>query len=272
MQGSPVPPDPLQRLQREFQAYVLGRDPAVLASVRATGRADAATRMDVYADGYAIRLVEALQSDYPGLAALAGPEDFETLARAYVAATPSGFRNLRWYGGALPGFVAQTPPWCGRAGLADMASFEWAMSLSFDAADAAPMRREDLAGLAPEDWPHMRLAVHPAVQVVTLRSNAPAAWSAQARGEPLPALVANGEPASWLLARRELQVRFRVMAPDEAAALMRVRAGEPFGQWCDAFAGDDGEAEEGRAAERAVQCLLQWLADGALAGFSVSDV
>ena len=41
----------LARLQREFQDYVLQRDPAVLQHVLGTGTADAVTRMDVYADG-----------------------------------------------------------------------------------------------------------------------------------------------------------------------------------------------------------------------------
>jgi hypothetical protein len=269
----PLPPDlstssprALDSLQRQFQAYVLRREPAVLERVRATGKADAATRMDVYADGYVIRLLEALQTDFPGLAALAGADDFERLGRAYIEAHPSRYRNLRWYGGALPDFLAAAPAWRERAGIADMARFEWAMSLSFDAADAEAMQREHLATVAPDDWPNLKFAVHPAVQTVGLRYNVAPAWSAQARGEALPAMQAAEQPVTWLLTRRQLQVRFRAMAADEAAAFERLREGETFAQWCEVLAATVGE--DG-AAVRAVQCLGQWLADGALAGWTL---
>ena len=127
----------LARLQREFQAYVLHRDPAVLQHVLGAGAADAATRMDVYADGYPLRLLEALQTDYPGLRAITGGQDFEALGRAFIAACPSTLRNLRWYGERLSPFLETSPPWSDRCELADMARFEWAMACSFDALDAA---------------------------------------------------------------------------------------------------------------------------------------
>ena len=71
----------LARLQREFHDYMLHRDPAVLQHVVGTGAADAATRMDVYADGYSLRLLEALEEDYPGLKAIAGSRVNHLLGR-----------------------------------------------------------------------------------------------------------------------------------------------------------------------------------------------
>jgi hypothetical protein len=262
----PRPAPELARLQREFQQYVLGGAPAVLQHVLGIGPADAETRMNVYAGGYVLRLLEALEADFPGLKAIAGDEAFRTLGRAYIAAHPSRFRNLRWYGGALPRFLASSAAWSERPELADMARFEWAMAASFDALDAACLNREALTRVAQRDWPRLRFIVHPAVQRVGLSTNVTRAWSAQARGEELPPLRRDPAPTAWLLTRRRLQVRFRPMAAEEATAFDRLAARAGFGQWCGELAPLVGQE---RAAERAVEWLNQWLADGALAGFAL---
>jgi Putative DNA-binding domain len=255
----------LARLQREFQNYVLQRNPAVLEHILGTGTADAGTRMDVYADGYALRLLEALETDYPGLKAVAG-EDFDALGRAFIAACPSTCRNLRWYAEPLAQFLATNPVWADRPELADMARFEWAMGTSFDALDAACLSREALTGVSVENWPRLSFIVHPAVQRVELKSNVTRVWAAQARGEELPAVRREATPTTWLLTRRRLQVRFRAMTSEEAIAFSRLAARVGFGQWC----GELGDVVgEDRAAERAVEFLNQWLADGALAGFAL---
>jgi Putative DNA-binding domain len=256
----------LARLQREFQDYVLRRDPAVLQHVLATDPADATNRMDVYADGYWLRLLEALEEDYPGLKAIAGDRDFEALGRAFIAACPSTFRNLRWYGEGLAHLLAASPDWSDRPELADMARFEWAMCASFDALDAACLSREALAGVSPENWPRLSFIVHPAVQRVELKTNVTRAWSAHSRGEELPPLRREPTATTWLLTRRHLQVRFRAMTLEEAAAFDRLAGRASFAQWC----GELGETVgERRAAERAVELLNQWLSDGALAGFAL---
>jgi hypothetical protein len=256
----------LARLQREFQHYVLHRDPAALQHVQESGAVDAATRMNVYAEGYELRLLEALETDYPGLKAIAGGPVFEALGRAYISAHPSTFRNLRWFGARLSHFLETSSDWSDRIELADMARFEWAMATSFDALDAACLSREAVTRVPKDDWPRLAFIVHPAAQRVELRTNVTRAWSAHARGEPLPALQRDPAATSWLLTRRRLKVRFRAMTPEEATAFDRLAARAGFGQWC----GEVGElVGEERAPTLAVELLNQWLADGALAGFAL---
>ena len=267
MKPGQAPGGALAGLQREFQDYVLWRAPAVLEKVRATGRADAATRMDVYADGYVLRLVEALRTDYPGLVAIAGSEAFEALARAFIARHPSAVRNLRWYGANLAPFIEAAPPWSERCELAEMARFEWAMAGCFDAPDAPSLDREALAAVDADHWPVLVFSVHPAARRLALKSNVAAAWSAQARGEPCPSVRLDPCASAWLLTRRQLQVRYRAMAPEEAQAFDSLAAGASFAQWC----GQLGEAVgQDAAPARAVQCLGQWLAEGALSGLSLA--
>ena len=93
-------------LQDQFQRYVLTGEKGILSAVVDGPRLDASGRLDVYAHGYRLRLIEVLDADYPALHTLAGDELFEQLARAYIAAHPSVFPNARWFGIHLPHFLA----------------------------------------------------------------------------------------------------------------------------------------------------------------------
>jgi len=67
-------------------------------------------RLDVYAAGYALRLVACLTEDYPALCALWGQPLFETFARAYILDHPPATRSLFDVGRAFPGYLERTRP------------------------------------------------------------------------------------------------------------------------------------------------------------------
>ena len=50
-------------LQRAFQDYLLATSDTFQGAVRDTSKADRITLLDVYRDGYALRLIEVLTSD-----------------------------------------------------------------------------------------------------------------------------------------------------------------------------------------------------------------
>src|SRR5258708_29678502 len=101
----------LADLQRAFQDYLLASSEGFAAAVRDTKKADRTTLLDVYRDGYALRLIEVLTNDYPGVMAMAGPAAFDHLARAYIVAPPSRHPSVRWFGPPLADFTAGTPPY-----------------------------------------------------------------------------------------------------------------------------------------------------------------
>ena len=111
----------LADLQRAFQDYLLARSDGFAGAVRDTRKADRQTLLGVYRDAYALRLIEVLTNDYPGLMAMAGPADFDRMARAYIAAHPSHHPSVRWFGARLAGFLASTAPYSGLAAAAEMA-------------------------------------------------------------------------------------------------------------------------------------------------------
>jgi len=64
-----------------------------------------------------LRLLEALQTDYPALHAALGDEDFEQLCFAFIAAFPSTYPNLRWFGANMDAYLKATPPSEGSTGV-----------------------------------------------------------------------------------------------------------------------------------------------------------
>ncbi|MGQ0509637.1 MAG: HvfC/BufC N-terminal domain-containing protein [Betaproteobacteria bacterium] len=252
----------LASLQRRFQRHVLRPGRAMSGEVTQTPRAGAARRLSVYADGYRARLTEALSSDYPAVRAVLGPVRFEAAMRGFVESCPSRHRNLRWYGGDLARFLEHAPRWRRRPLLAELARFEWALGLAFDAADAPLASAADAARVPPADWPGLRLRLQPSVQLLVLRSNAPMVWRAAVENRTVPA-AARRRHATWLVWRQGHESFYRELSPAEARALGAAKRGCDFAAIAESLQRLAGAR---RAAQAAAQYLHNWLAEGLVAG------
>ena len=244
----------LATLQKQFQDSVHHFTPDIDTEIVGTERVDVATRVAIYSNGYRLRILEALASDYPGLKALASDEAFDTLGRIYINSHPSRFFNLRWYGGKLEVFLreeySEQPAW------GDMAAFEWAMGLAFDAPDAPTVTFEAMAALPPDAWPALTFALHPSVKRLDLVWPVPESWKATNADQPLPLLEQTAEPGHWLLWRRDLAAYFRSIGADEAWAIDAVTAGSNFAEICEGLAQWVGED---RVALHAASLLRNWV-------------
>ena len=223
----------LHVLQREFQEYVLSGTRAIAARIEPGRLGDHERRLGIYYDGYRLRLIEALGTDFEALNAVLGDEEFKQACASFVEATPSPFRNLRWYGAQLPMFLRDRAPWSEQPWLSEIARFEWALTLAFDAADEPHTRFEELAALPGEAWSTLRFRLHPSVQLLQLRGNAPAFRKAVDAGEPLPGPELAPVAVDWLIWRKDLSVHFRSLAEPEAWALEAAQAGESFPALCE---------------------------------------
>ena len=249
----------LASLQRAFQRHVYRPGRAMERAVLATPQANAGRRLGVYAGAYRARLVEALGNDYPALHAVLGEHAFDRAMRRFIAARPSRTSNLRWYGGQLASFLARSPRWGRRPLLADLARFEWALGLAFDAADAPLVGPEEAARVSAADWPGMRLRLHPSVQRLWLRSAAPQAWTRHILGRGAPVDGSRRPESAWLVWRKDQEPFFRALPPEEAWALGAAARGRSFGALCQGIRRFVGGAH---AAQRAAQLLKGWLVEG----------
>ena len=99
----------------------------------------AADRVDIYRGMYPMRMVEALQTDYPGVAWALGEDRFRQLVWDYVQVHPSRSWTLNRLGDAFPEFVRRTArrP---RLFLAELATLERELCRVFEAEEVEPFQ------------------------------------------------------------------------------------------------------------------------------------
>lgn len=234
----------LQTIQADFQA-------CVLADGQGGGE-----RMAIYRNAYRSRLRDALCEAYDKTWSYAGDELFIELADSYRAAHPSTFRNLRRFGDGFAAHVAHHL--AEHPAVAELAAFEWALGIAFDAPDARPVSQEDLKDVPFEAWPALVFAFHPSLQIVEMGHNSVALWQALDAGVEPPDMTASPAPVCWAVWRRDNQPHFRSLDDFEARVLREVGSGQSFGDVCARAASDDD------AMLRMAACLQNWLAQAML--------
>ncbi len=258
----------LRRLQEDFQAYVLQPNNRMNAHIVSTQRLSAKARLAVYADAYRLRLVEVLESHYPGVRALVGDEAFNRLGYAYIDVYPSHHPSVRWFGQHLATFLRDTAPYREDPVLSEMAAFEWTLTLAFDAADGDVVGLTEVAALAAEAWPGMRLQFQPSVHRLDLRRNVPAVWKSIDAGETPDPTEISEWPIAWLLWRQDLKTYFRSLDVDEAWAIDTVmRADCTFADLC---AGLCEWIDAQNVAQHAAGLLKRWIVDGLIAHLEIT--
>jgi hypothetical protein len=256
----------LGELQQRFLAAVTGgvaegapvaADPALLALVRRQGTLGAVERLQIYADMYRTRLLDALRDDFPRARAVVGDPVFDALAGRYLAHRPSTHPSVRHVGGGFADHLAgeaEAPPF-----LADLAGLEWARVEVFDAPDPEPLRLADLATVAPDDWAAFCLRPIAACRVVEASWPVHEIWAAAADENASP-VDPRPAPTTLRVWREEWSVSHAAMGAVEVQAFRALQRGEPFGAICAAV---DLPLEA--AAREVGGVLLRWLEDGVLA-------
>lgn len=253
-------------LERDFQRCVLKNDLDMGGQVVSTAQADAAERVRIYAEAYRLRLLEVLQDNYTGLHGLLGDEEFDRLARAYIDAHPSTHPSVRWFSRHLEDFLRHTEPYDAHPYLAEMAAFEWAQGLVFDAADEHIAGLEAMASVPPDAWAGLSFTLHAAVQRLSLRWNMPQVWQTLEAGET-PELQQTEAAAAWLLWRAELLTHWRSLNEDEAWALDAVKDGKNFSELCEGLC---QWHDASTVAMQAASFLKRWLTDGLITAIHVN--
>ena len=256
---APLNPAPLNlaQLQNDFQAYLLdsNKGAAFTKKIVNDKKVGVKKRLGIYADGYRLRIIEALSSAYPVLKAWLGDNLFDKTVRSYIDQYPSTYRNMRWVGDAMCEHVTKTLP--KHLIAAEIAQFEWALSLAFDAEDAPVLSLQDLATIAPENWGDLRFKFHPAVQLLSPKYNVILVWQALNINETPPKATQINEPC--VVWRKDLNSHYRSLELAEYAAIQAVISGDSFGELCENL---QENATEEVATMQAAQYLASWLNGG----------
>lgn len=244
-------PEDLPALQAALFARITGLpvgDAARAASlVAGDARASAERRLQVYADMYRLRIAEALESQFPRVAAALGADELASLSVAFVADVPSRHPSLREIGRGFAAWLAGVRP-----ELAGLARLEWARADVFDAVDQRTLTVEALRALPPDRFAALPMRLVDAHRLVDLDATALALWGAAEQPD------ATGGALVW---RQDVTVYHRALAAAERGALDAVARGTTFGAICERLA--IGHSDE-QAAAQAFSWLSTWAMDGLL--------
>ena len=241
----------LQECFFELATRAPGARPAAECFV-STPALSAEARLDIYANMFVWRQIDALREDFPKLAQLLGDEGFYTTAESYLRAYPSTHPSLAQLGSHFASFLAESPG--PRPDLADLAAVEWARCEVFEEAHvlvATP-------ALVSEPEPaQVVLRTVPALRLLSLRHDVPSLWKDLEGGKEGP--PPRPQPSAVAVWRKEFGVFHVRIAPEEAVALKRAMSSATLGEICEAF------AEREDAVQAALSAVASWFAEGWIA-------
>ena len=253
----------LEQIQTDFQAFLIDetKGAAFKGRIIDDAKVGAAKRLGIYYDAYRFRIIEALATAYPKLHVMLGDDLFDKTARSYIDQYPSTYRNMRWVGGNMQAHLQQTLPQHPIA--AEMAAFEWGLSLAFDAEDAPIITLGDLAEVPPEIWADLKFVFHPSLHLLPLQWSVVQIWNALDKEETPPAIAKTDEPCLiWRVGtdlNSGLNSHFRSLEAAEFSAIQLAISGASFGVLCEQF--QENLSEE-QATIQAAQYVSTWLSDG----------
>jgi hypothetical protein len=227
-------------------------------------------RLELYSQGYWIRILRVLREDFAGLRALLGRAAFERLATAYLTDCPPDTFDLRRLGDRLEAWLARHlshAPGRERAAL-DMVRLESAEIAARDAGEWPSLA--ELTGLGDDPCfqlqPHLRLLrlAYPVDRLLTdLRRRNDGSAAVQpmprhhARRPPLP------QPETVCLAvhRRDGMIYFKRLEPAAFVVLRGLQQGRPLSDALQT-AVDHSREDVRQIAPRLQQWFAEWAALG----------
>lgn len=253
----------LKTIQQEMLSWLQHRDEAIKSHVGGTTKVPAETRLNIYANAYRFRLIEALQDTFPALHTLLGDEEMFKLGNAYIDAWPSKHFSIRYFGHQLAHFLDQAESYKAQPVLAEMAHFEWLLRDAFDAADTQSMKLEELQAIEAPFWPDLKFTFHPSLQRLDLNYNTPQLWQAIDSGQPPIEIEKNDYPLPWCIWRKDLRTLYRSLPVDEAWAMDALRENRTFAAIC---TGVCEWVDEQHAASRVAGFIQTWSKEGLISG------
>lgn len=120
--------------------------------IRPSKTLTAVERVGVYQGMYLLRMIEALEGDYPGVAHFLGDEEFADLVTRYVAVHPSTSYTFNRLGRGFPEFIRVSRSVRKKGFVADLARLELAVTEVFDAPESPAWPADEVARLPQDAW------------------------------------------------------------------------------------------------------------------------
>lgn len=221
----------LRELQAQFVRASVHHDAGLLSGMLvADDSINSADRLSVYHHNIMGGLAAALGDTFSATRKLVGDDFFATMARAYVQQSLPDTGDINRYGAGFAAFVAGFPPARTLAYLAEVAAFEWAWNTSFLAEDDAPLRPDEVAAIASEDYPALRLKGRHSVQLLHVHYPVDAIWRFCEQDGPAPEIIS--APRYLMLHRPHVAVEITALDAAAFAALQTLLQGDTLEAAC----------------------------------------
>jgi hypothetical protein len=254
----------LRQLQDSFLGHLLGKPSDLVNQIESTADTSAQQRIDIYASGYRLRLKEALETDFEQLHAYLGDEQFNQLMDVYIDRHQSHHTSLRYYSQYMLSLLSECSPYSEMPVLFELAQIEQSFNHSFDAADCDCIGTDELAQLAPEAWPEIKLQFHDSVQLISCDYNSFQIWKALSEETTPPEL--KHEVTTWVIWRKDLVSRYRALSDEEASIFKLGILHNDFSSMCESLI-EHFEAHE--IPQQAVGFLQTWINEKMVCALSV---
>ncbi|MBV1863119.1 MAG: DNA-binding domain-containing protein [Rhodobacteraceae bacterium] len=209
--------------QKEFTSALLDPDLPVPQGLTDSQGRPAGKRFDVYRNNVVFSLLEAMQTAFPVIRKLVGPNNFNTMCSSFVRKHPPTSPILMFYGAAFPEFLHQYEPVRKYPYMPDVARLELARRVAYHAADVTPIKPEVLAEIPSDQLMESRFSLAPAMQIVQSDHPIVALWEFNMiEGAPKP------EPVSHtaLITRAEFDPEIVAISKGSSAFLKILQQGE----------------------------------------------
>ncbi len=216
-------------------------------------------RVDIYANMYFYRILDALKEDFPATLAVLGDDNFHNLVTGYLLEHPPTDPSITDSGSHLAEYLHDHPLRKEAPFAADLAKLERATVEVFLGPDAPALDPDALRAVAAEDWPAMKLKLHPSAQILTLD------WQVsdllRAVEEHRPWNPPNQATTKVLIWRANARVAHRDLDPTEATALEAAAHTATFTEICDIVARTAADQDP---ITKMNQLLSRWLSNNLL--------
>jgi len=241
-----------QGLAAERDLGATGLDALVLGDDRLSAEA----RVDIYANMYFYRILDALKEDFPATLAVLGDDNFHNLVTGYILEYPPTQPSISECGRHLADYLRRHPMRERAPFIADLARLERASAEVFQGPDAATLEPDALRSIAPADWPALKFRIQPAAQILPLDWQVSELLRAvEDHREWKPAAQGAVKVLVW---RNNARVFYRDLEKIEADALEAISRGATFSEICDLIAADTSIEDPIATINR---MLARWLSD-----------
>jgi len=221
----------LRNIQEAWHHYIFAHEAESLVPAIAQ---NAQENIEIYADAYEARLLEAMEKTFPLLREKLGETLFDDLAIEYLLSHPSHHFSLAGIGEKFSEFLATT-----HSDASEVAALDWAIHIAMDSKNAIPVSIVSLQNVPTEKWGELCFQLHPSLNILQ-------------------------KHRVW---RRGIQVYYVPLPPEEYYLMTLIQKKYPFGEICEKLA---EMMSEDKVTSYVISTLQQWFQDELIIGVTYS--